>query len=163
QLLGGGGTDALRGLVGVLSAAGFDAALGLVTGPQQVTIVVGVIGLPVAGVNLSDRRSTRLRWYAVPVGDLPGRVPAVRPPRRVQAAGSRTAFRAAARGVTALVAVARLRGERPDPYEVRVGLPDGVTLDLHQYELVMNLLDEWHPAGVEVNTYDLRRHHVDLD
>jgi hypothetical protein len=153
-IIGGGGVDQLRGLVGVLAVAGFDAALGLVTGPQQVTIVVGVIGLPFVGVNLSDRRSTGFRWYAVPIGGLPGMVKTV---------GSRTVYRSVGSGVTALVAVARLRVDRPDPYEFRVDLPPGATLDLHQYELVMNLLDEWHPAGVEVNTFRLRHQHIDLD
>ena len=112
--------------------------------------MVGVIGLPFVGVNLSDRRSTGFRWYAVPIGDLPGMVKTV---------GSRTVYRSVGSGLTALVAVARLRVDRPDPYEFRVDLPPGATLDLHQYELVMNLLDEWHPAGVEVNTFPLEELH----
>jgi hypothetical protein len=151
----GGDVDQLRGLVSALAAAGLDSALGLRTGPQQITIVVGVIGLPFAGLNLSDRRSTGFRWYAVPIGDLPGTVKAV---------GSRTTYQPVAPGVTALVAVAKLHGvDTPDPYEMLVELPAGATLRLGQYELAMNLLDEWHPAGVSVNTFNLRRQHVDLD
>jgi hypothetical protein len=150
----GGAVDEVRGFIGVLAAAGIDSALALVTGPGQVAIVVGVIGLPISGVNLSDRRSSGFRWYTVAIGDQPGVIKPV---------GSRTRFRPVAYGVTALVGVAHLRDDRPDPYEVRIDLPEGATLDLDQYELIMNVLDQWHPLGVEVNTFRIRRAHVDLD
>ncbi|MEU1362310.1 hypothetical protein ABZ356_21005 [Micromonospora zamorensis] len=42
-------------------------------------------------------------------------------------------------------------------------LPDGVTVTLAQYERLMNALTRVCPLGVEINTFGIRRDHVDLD
>ena len=59
----------LRRLVGFLRAQGLASVLPLVTGPNEVVLVVSVIGLPEAGINLSERRATGFRWYVVPLQD----------------------------------------------------------------------------------------------
>jgi hypothetical protein len=147
--------DDLRELATALEAAGAASLLPLVTGTPEVVVVVGVIGLPGAGVNLAPSRPTGFRWYTVPLSGTPGTVGAV---------GSRTVFTAPqAVGATALVCLGYARRGATDPYEHRADLPEGAVLDLLQYERVMNVLDHVRPMGVEVNTWDLRRAHVDLD
>ncbi|WP_165226763.1 hypothetical protein [Aquisphaera insulae] len=146
--------DLLRELTGLFRAAHVSAMLPLVTGPNEVTLVLAVVGLPGAGINLSDRLSSGFRWYAAPVQGPGG---TIRP------TGSRSLFVADKPGLTAVVALGYLRTGGVDPYEYGVGLPAGVALTLDQYEFLMNLLDRTYPLGVMVNTFDLRRSHVDLD
>jgi hypothetical protein len=62
-----------------------------------------------------------------------------------------------------VVALSYVRTGLTDPYEFRVELPDGATLTLAQYERLMNALARVCPVGVEINTYAIRRDHVDLD
>jgi hypothetical protein len=67
-------------------------------------------------------------------------------------------------GVGLLAVVGYHRLGLADPYEVRIELDDPASvLDLDQYGYVMNLLDALHPIGIEINTFDLRRRHVDVD
>ncbi|MGW0203282.1 hypothetical protein, partial [Nonomuraea sp. NPDC003201] len=151
--------DTLRTLAAVLETAGIASMLPLVT-PSNVLLVLGVVGLPGADVNLAPRRSTGFRWYVVPLGR---RLP-VSDTGRIGVVGARTRLRAArVPGVFALVTLGYARRGRTDPYEHRVDLPDHAVMSLLQYEFTMNLLEHCHPAGVEVNTYALRRRHVDLD
>jgi hypothetical protein len=159
--LGTGSPDAandLLALVGILRAQGLTSVLPLVTGAGDVLLVVGVIGLPGAGLNLDERRATGFRWYAVPI------VPGGGPAGDLSAAGSRALFTPQRPGLSAIVVLGYARtGGGTDPYQYRVELPEGSLLDLLQYEFLMNLLDHTFPAGVEVNTFALRRRHVDLD
>lgn len=143
----------LRRLANVLRNNNLVSVLPLVSG-TDVLLVVGVIGLPSAGINLSERRSTGFRWYAVP---LEGGNPTIRP------VGSRTSFVAGGPGLWAVVLLGYARRGLTDPYEFRVELPDGELLTLKQYEFLMNLLQHVCPMGVEVNTFSIRRRHVDLD
>lgn len=147
------GTE-LRNLVGVVRANGIASALPLVTGAAEVVLVLGAIGLPQAGINLSDRRSSGFRWYLVPIQGTGGDLSAV---------GSRTLFTAADAGVYALVVVGYARTGNTDPYEYRVELPENARLTPLQYEFLMNVLEQTFPVGVEVNTYAIRHDHVDLD
>jgi hypothetical protein len=63
-----------------------------------------------------------------------------------------------------LVCVSYARRGLADPFEVRVELPDPDTvLSLDQYGFVMNLLEHLYPLGIEINTFDIRRRHVDVD
>ncbi len=124
------------------------------TNAGDVLLVVSVIGLPEAGINLSERRATGFRWYVVPIQGPGG---------EVQPVGSRSAFVVRAQGLAALVAIGYARRGNVDPYEYRVDLPDGTLLTVQQYEFLMNVLDHTYPMGVEVNTFDIRHHHVDLD
>ena len=155
-ILGGSSAAAtqLAALVGVLRSSSIASALPLVTSSGEVLVVLGVIGLPEAGLNLSDRRSSGFRWYAVPIQGTGAAVSTL---------GSRTLLTPADAGVYALVVLGYARAGKTDPYEFRVELPDGVTLSLLQYEFLMNILDHAYPAGVEVNTFAIRKGHVDLD
>jgi len=146
---------ALQTLAGLLEAEGLASVLPLVTGTSEVVLVVGVIGLPEAGINLADRRPTGFRWYAVPLQGTAGEAGSL---------GSRTRYEApAGAGLTALVVLGYARRGKTDPYEHRVELPEGALLSLEQYEFTMNVLDHACAAGIEVNTFALRRRHVDLD
>jgi hypothetical protein len=144
----------LRDLVSVVRAQGIASALPLVTDAGEVVLVLGAVGLPEAGINLSDRRSAGFRWYLVPIQGPGG---------TLGGTGSRTAFTPAGPGVNALVAVGYARTGLTDPYEFRVELPPDARLDPLQYEFLMNVLEHTFPIGVEVNTYAIREEHVDLD
>jgi hypothetical protein len=144
----------LRALADLLGGEELASALPLVTAAGQVVMVVGVIGLPGAGLNLAERPATGFRWYVVPVQGPGGRVGSV---------GSRTSYAPDGPGLAAIVVLGFVRHGLADPYELRVKLPDGALLDVRQYEFLMNLLERGHPAGVKVNTSAIRRNHVDLD
>lgn len=146
--------DALRRLSDILRNNGLASVLPLITGPNEVALVVGVIGLPEAGINLSDRRATGFRWYVVPIQGNGGSINAV---------GSRSVFSPTGAGLTALVTIGYARRGLTDPFEFRVELPEAARLNLLQYEFLMNLLGHVFPIGVEVNTFSIRKRHVDLD
>lgn len=149
-----GETNDLRLLVKIFQDQGVVSILPLVTGANQLVLVLGAIGLPEAGINLSDRRATGFYWYIVPLQGPCG---------NVQAVGSHTDFTAAGPGLAAVVVVGYARRGLSDPYEYRVELSDGVVLNLRQYEFLMNLLERAYPIGIEINTFQIRRQHVDLD
>lgn len=138
----------------MLRANGISAALPLVLAGGAVVLVVAVIGLPQSGVNLSGQPSTGFRWYDVPI-DGPGGI--------IQTVGAQTTLLPTSEGLSALVAVGYARVGLTDPYEYRPELPDGVVLSPPQYELLMNLLELATPVGVRVNTYSIRKQHVDLN
>jgi hypothetical protein len=118
-------------------------------------LVVGVLGLPEVGLNLSERRASGFRWYVVTLqgSDLV----------HLRSVGSRSFITPRADGLHAMVAVGYARRGLTDPYEYRVELPDGALLDVEQYEFLMNALDSAFPIGVEINTFSVRRDRVDLD
>lgn len=146
--------DELRALTGLLRQHKLVSVLPLITGPNEVVLVLGVIGLPEAGINLAERRATGFRWYVAPIQGQGGQVKAI---------GSRTVFVPDGPGLSALVAVGYARRGLTDPYEYRVELPDEARLSLKQYEFLMNLLQHAFPVGVEINTFSIRQEHVDLD
>ena len=145
--------DSLASLVRILAAQGIVSILPMITTAAEVSLVVSVTGLPGAGLNLGDRRSTGFRWYVVPIQDATASIGAV---------GSRTTFQARQSGLTAVVAVGFARSGHTSPYEIEVDLPDGALLNLHAYEFLMNLLDRIWPIGIMVNTFAIRQQHVDL-
>jgi hypothetical protein len=144
----------LRSLVEVLRSAGLSSVLPLALPGGGVLLIVGVIGLPEVGLNLTDRRATGFRWYAVPIRGSGGTLRAV---------GSRTEFQPKGADLTAIVTLGYVRGNRSDPFEYRLDLPDGALLSLEQYEFLMNLVARANPIGVEINTFAIRRRHIDLD
>jgi hypothetical protein len=148
-------TATLRSLVELFRSHHLSSMLAFVSGPSQITVLVGAIGLPQAGINLSDRRATGFRWYAVPIQGTGGEVKAI---------GARTVFQPAAGAVlTAIVVIGYARRGLVDPYEFRVDLPPGALLSLPQYEFLMNMLERICPIGVQANTWAIRQQHVDLD
>ena len=146
--------QSLQRLTELLREGGATSVLPLMVTGNRVHLVIGVIGLPEAGINLSDRRSTGFHWYVVPVEGDGGSIKAI---------GARTAYVPSGKGINAIIAVGYARRGFADPYEFRVELPDGANLNLIQYEYLMNLLERVCPAGVEVNTFSIRQQHVDLD
>jgi hypothetical protein len=142
----------LSALVALLRGAGVTSLLPLVT-PAEVLLVAGVTPLPVVGVNLGERRATGIRWGIVPLDGT----------AMLSGLGARTIVTGGQAGLVALVALGHLRDGSPDPYEIRCDLPAGRVLELADYEWLMNALERCFPLGVEVNTWQLRRAHVDLD
>ncbi|MGV9818742.1 hypothetical protein [Nocardia xishanensis] len=152
----------LRNLLNILSSQGLSSALLLVL-PDGVLIVVSGIALPLAGINLAERAATRFRWYANriwPTDDDPDP-----DDHEIGDLKARTEFASSRPGLYAIIALGQIRShlDGAEPYEFTVGLPDGTTLDLLQYEYLMNLLSHVRPAGTRVDTWSVRQHHVDLD
>jgi hypothetical protein len=157
----------LRTLVGFLYKHSLSAILPLVIGPNEIVLVVGVIGLPEVGANLSGRQATGFRWYVVPI--YPAETDLLQLEEeakgKVKARGSRTVFNTpSVPALSALVAVGYARRGLSDPYELQVDLPNKKAhLNLLQYEFLMNLLQHVLPLGVQGNTFSIREYHVDLD
>src|SRR5438128_2734647 len=57
----------LQDFIRILRAQGLSSAVPFVVSPGEIVVVVGVVGLPGAGLNLSDVRSSGFRWYVVPI------------------------------------------------------------------------------------------------
>ncbi|MCW8900030.1 MAG: hypothetical protein OQK75_00920 [Gammaproteobacteria bacterium] len=150
--------DNLKNLKYIFSESGLASMLPVVTASNEVILVMSVIGLPMAGSNLASRRSAGFRWYVVPINGEGGSVRSV---------GSETMYKSSATDASSLVAVVSIGYTRrqglSDPYEFKLALPDDAYLNIRQYEFLMNTLSHTHPVGVEVNTYDIRKNHVDLD
>jgi hypothetical protein len=143
----------LSAIVATLRDAGMVSLLPLLSATRGV-LVAGVVSLPTAGVNLGERIATGVRWLLVP---LTGSA------ELTQTSGFVTTLRLAPNSLAAVVALGYVRDDSPDPYEVRVELPDGALLDLAGYERLMNALERIYAIGVQVNTWNLRQAHVDLD
>lgn len=143
----------LSSLVAMLKAAGLASAVPLVTSADAVILVVSVLGLPRIGVNLAERRASGFRWYTVPLGAH----------GTVKGFGSSTKLQASDSGALAVVCLGYARQGIADPYEVVIDLPADEMLTLKQYEFLMNSLQRLYPVGIQVNTYGIRQHHVDLD
>ncbi len=152
------GVAALSNLRKIMAESGLVSMLPLASGASDIVVVLSVIGLPGVGSNLSVRRASGFRWYVVPINQDAGTIGSV---------GSRTNYNAPANannGLCALVAVGYSRQRQlTDPYEYRVTLPSDALLNVKQYEFLMNLLAHAYPCGIEVNTWDIRQEHVDLD
>jgi hypothetical protein len=143
---------ALASLVAIFKTHSLASAVPVVTSGNQVLLVVSVLGLPQVGVNLSDRRTSGFRWYAVPLGGQ----------ATVKPLGSGTTLQPTHAGALALVCLGYVRQGKADPYEVKIDLPKGETISLKEYEFLMNALEHLCPIGVEINTYSIRQNHVDL-
>ena len=144
---------ALSAIVTTLRDAGMVSLLPLLSATRGV-LVAGVVSLPAAGVNLGERIATGVRWLLVPLAGSA---------ELTQTSGFVTTVRPAPNSLAAVVALGYVRDDAPDPYEVRVELPDGALLDLAGYERLMNALERIYAIGVQVNTWNLRQAHVDLD
>lgn len=145
--------ELLRTLASGLTSGWLASALPLITDRDEVVVVIGVIPLPMAGTNLFRAPSARFRWYVVPIEGLAG---------EIRTTGSRTDYAPAVRGLSAVIALGHSRSGLTDPYEYRVELPEDRFLTMKQYEFLMNLLEHTTPVGVQVNTYSIRRDHVDV-
>lgn len=156
--------EELRDLLNVVGGQGLSSALLLVLGEEDVVVVFAGIALPLAGLNLAERTATRFRWYATRIWPVAAPFTAADGPA-IGYLGARTKFAPPGPGLYAVVALGQIRARAggTEPYEFSVELPDGATLTLLQYEYLMNLLAHIHPMGTRVDTWSLRRRHVDLD
>ena len=146
--------DRLSGLLAQLSRNGA-ATAALFGGPGAAhTLVVSSIALPLWSTNLAARRSVGFVWRALPIQPIGC---------TVQGSGTRGLVSASKTGLAAVALMAYARTGATDPFEYRVDARAGVQLNLGEYEFVMNALRRMTPAGVQANTWDLRRHHVTLD
>ncbi len=161
--LGSGATlrDALVVRIDALGEAGFYSSRSIWDG-GRLLVLASISQLPGASAKVGEPPPASFRWYSTraPGAQLSHPDPA----RLVQSRGGRVQVQGVSRGVGLVVCVSYARQGLADPFEVRVELaePDAL-LDLEQYGFVMNLLEHLHPLGVEINTFDLRRRHVDVD
>jgi hypothetical protein len=130
------------------------ASAALFTGAGGKVLLVSSHGLPLVGANVGPRRSTGYFWDCVPASN--GADGSVSP------SGTESVLRTRAPGIYAVHCLASARIGETDPFEYRVELPAGAAIDLTQYEMLMNILMRCYPVGIEINTWSLRRSHVQL-
>ena len=149
--------DLVGGIADTLGSNGA-SSMAFVKIAGNLALVVSSIGLPHVGTNLGPRRSSDFFWnvQAVSAPNGAGRL-------RVSGQGTRTVLKAPKEGVYAVTCLAYSRIGKTDPYEWRITLPRSAKLTYPQYEILMNMLSRMFPMGVEVNTWDIRRHNVALD
>ena len=119
------------------------------------------MALPVIGANLAGKAATGFRWFVTPLDQLvaPGE-PRGLGAELTRTIGAATELRVRREGLYALVVLGYERRGGADPFEFRVEAAPGDLLDFEQYEFLMNLLALRAPAGVEINTWPIRRFHV---
>lgn len=153
--------DALIERVDALTEAGFYSARAIWDG-GRLLLLASISQLPGASVKVGVPPPASFRWYVARVPDQPPGTSA--PVTIVQPRGGKTQLRGAATGLALVVCVGYARRGLADPFEVRIELADPTALlNLEQYGFVMNLVEHLHPVGIEINTFDLRRRHVDTD
>jgi hypothetical protein len=150
------GRDLLRDLKAVFVRAGFCAVLPMAAN-NQIIFVLALQPLPEVGLNLAERRTAGFRWYSVALGANLGNGADLR-----QRTGQSVQVHGEANGIYALVALGYRRLDGADPYEFRVEAPANASLNLEQYEFLMNLLEHSCPIGVEANTFPIRNRSVSL-
>ncbi|MGW1765487.1 hypothetical protein ACWCQL_15625 [Streptomyces sp. NPDC002073] len=162
QLTGLGTGEALRAQVErraqALLDGGFYSVQGVWDGPGNRMLLLAAVALmPGRPPKQGEAPPAEFRWYATGL-------PASEEPLTLTAAtGGRAGVAAGADGGLALlVCLARARRGLAEPYGVKVDLPEGVRLDRNQYGYVMNLLETLCPLGIEIDTVELRRSHLDF-
>ncbi|HET6393081.1 MAG TPA: hypothetical protein VFG13_09710 [Blastococcus sp.] len=153
--MGGGRPDLARELLRALSVPGIASAVVVRSSRDgQPAIVVSSRSLPGAGYNISGRRTSDIRWEAFPLTGTPA---------AVTGSGERATAWPAGNGMSLLVAIGYHSSELADPYQVRLDLPGDGRLTLEQYEFLLNVVERAVPAGIEANTFALRRRRLDVD
>lgn len=145
----------LATLVSHGARAGASSVLPLLTAGGTLALVFGVAGLPLAGNNLAAYHTVAYRWQVRGLAGHPARVH----PRR----GSDVSIVTPGEGLSVVACLAYVRTGGNDPYQWRPALPDGVLLNLAQYEHLMNIVEIATPLGVRADTWAIRRRHVDVD
>lgn len=126
----------------------------------EILLVAGPDGVPPLGTNLSGRPRLETHWYIVPLDGASASTEA-----RLIGRKAELVLPSLPNGLYALMAVAhRRRGAGvADPYEVVVRPAPGQTLGFEQFERLTNLLARFRPAGIEINTWRLRKAAVRFD
>jgi len=166
-----------------LTDAGFDSVR-ILAEPNgiQLLVIASVSALPGGSSRPDEPAPAMYRWYVAPfpppqptddggdwsfgAGGRRLRIPNAwpRPAARLRRGnGGRAQLDGLSPGIALVVCVAYLRRGLADPYEVRLELPDGAVLNPDQYGYLANLLEHVCPVGIEINTYELRRHHISVD
>lgn len=153
--------DALLARMDAVAEAGFYTARGIWDG-SRLLLLASISQLPGSSGKVGEPPPASFLWYTTRV---PGQFPGVAAPVQItQPRGGKATVRGATVALALVVCISYARRGLADPFEVRVELPDpDAVLDLEQYGYVMNLLEHLHPLGVEINTFDIRRRHVDAD
>ncbi|MFG3497633.1 hypothetical protein [Streptomyces sp. NPDC047928] len=137
--------------------SGFYSVQGVWDGQgDRMLLLAAVCLLPGRPPKHGEAPPAEFRWYAT---GLPA---SARPLTLSAATGGRTEVTGTAEGLSLLVCLAHARRGLAEPYGVRVGLPPGVRLNRDQYDYVMNVLESLCPLGIEVDTVELRRDHLDF-
>jgi len=153
--------DSVAAIVSTLQDSGFSSTRAIWDGSRLV-VLASVAALPGGSPGSGEPPAASYYWYAA---QIPQPVPGAAPPVQLdQRRGGRATVRTGRMGVSLLTCVSYVRRGLADPFEVRVEIDDPeVVLTLDQYGYLMNLLEATYPIGIEVNTFDVRRHHVDAD
>ncbi|WP_030795944.1 hypothetical protein [Streptomyces sp. NRRL S-337] len=159
--LGSGETlkNAVAARVEALLNSGFYSVQGIwdTTG-NRLLVLASVSLLPGRPPKPGERPPAEFRWFTteVPEPSAPNSLPLT----LVNSTGGRINVNAARDGLALMVCLGQARRGLADPYEVRVELPEGAVLDGDQFGYVMNVLESLCPLGIEINTTELRRNHV---
>lgn len=145
--------DRLGLIVEQLAQTGVAAAALMRGSGNGMILVAAAIALPLMASNLAARRSSGFVWRALPVTDGT---------YHIDGAGSTARFTGRG-GIAAIAVVGYARRGLTDPFEYRVTAAEGATLDIAEYEFLMNQLRRLTPAGVQANTWDIRRRNVVTD
>ncbi|MEU8471615.1 hypothetical protein AB0F30_27535 [Streptomyces sp. NPDC029006] len=164
-----GSGDALRGAVAARAQAllesGFYSVYGVFDGGgQRVLMLAAVSLLPGRPPKQGEAPPVEFQWLTTEV-PRPPTDPAAGglPLSLLNSAGGRIETRAEREGLALLVCLGHARRGLADPYQVRVEMPGDSRLDREQYSYVMNILEALCPLGIELDTTELRRRHVDFD
>lgn len=155
--------DALVENIDALGEAGFYSVRGIFDDSNsRLLLLASVSQLPGASSKIGEPPPAAFYWYEM---RLPKPEPGLPDPiELIQRRGGRATVRADQEGLALLVCIGYARRGLADPFEVRVELPDIDTVLSHdQYGYLMNLLEFLYPIGIEINTFDIRRRHVDAD
>jgi len=155
--------SAMSARVNTLFDAGFYSARAIWDDhSNRLLLLVSIGQLPGASSIPGEAPPASFLWYEASLPDSADSSPLLFSKRL----GSRAMIGGKVEGLGLVMCIAYARRGLTDPYEYRIELeqddPEPI-LSLKQYGYVMNLLETWYPIGIGINTFDLRKHHVDAD
>lgn len=154
---------ALNDRVQALLEAGFYSTAGVWDDANsRLLLFASVSQLPASVTKVGEPPTATYYWYSTPVpSTTPGQAKSI---YLDQNRGGRAIVHNRSDGLALLVCIGYARRGLADPFEVKIKLEDASTiLNADQYAHLMNLLEAMYPIGIEINTYDVRRYHVDSD
>lgn len=154
--------DGLIKRIDSLQKAGFYSARGIWDATNnQLLLLASVSQLPGATFKIGEPPPATFYWYET---RLPRPIMGMDDPLQfMQRRGGKATVRTGRMGLALLVCIGYARRGFADPFEIRIELPDEALLNMDQYGYLMNLLEAIYPIGIEINTFQIRRNHVDAD
>jgi hypothetical protein len=154
--------DALVARIDALQIAGFYSVRGIWDEANaRLLLLASVSQLPGATAKFGEPPPATFYWYET---RIPHPIQGMDDPLLfTQRRGGRAKVHTGRTGLSLLVCIGYARRGLADPFEVRIELPDDALLDMDQYGYLMNLLEALYPIGIEINTFQIRRNHVDAD